>query len=198
MTSKGMLSCKKVCDVIKVWKANHDVKTCAINKKGSHDVKKYGKYVLMSTSTPLCQEVRRAWHQQEASRPDSSAIYIGFLATENLPNVSFQTLLKITHVGSRKSYLVITCPNAYEKLTKSEIRSNLSRFKHCSKSFMQPIGSHYRSLFAPIHMKSWTKSKLGKIGVGLNIAQNHSSSLQEVLPVHYLPHITCKVDQKWN
>ena len=26
-------------------------------------------------------------------------------------------------------------------------------------------------------VKSWPKSKLGKVGIGLNIAQNHSSSL---------------------
>ena len=47
-------------------------------------------------------------------------------------------LLKITHMASRKSCLVIICPNSYEKLTK--------------------VNS-------------------GQIGVGLNIAQNHSSSL---------------------
>ena len=61
---------------------------------------------------------------------------IGFLDTENLPKV--KTLLKITHLASRKSNLVIICPNSYEKLT---------------------------------------KVKSGQIGVGLNIAQNHSSSL---------------------
>ena len=38
-------------------------------------------------------------------------------------------------------------------------------------------------------MQSWPKSKLGKVGVGSNIAQNHLPSLQEVMPVHYLPHI---------
>ena len=37
---------------------------------------------------------------------------------------SVQTLLKITHLASRKSYLVIICPNSYEKLTKSEIKSS--------------------------------------------------------------------------
>ena len=31
-------------------------------------------------------------------------------------------------------------------------------------------------LFAPIHMKSSPKVKLGKVQVGSNIAQNHSSS----------------------
>ena len=35
---------------------------------------------------------------------------------------SAQTLLRITHLAHRKSYLVIICPNSHEKLTKSEIR----------------------------------------------------------------------------
>ena len=47
-------------------------------------------------------------------------------------------------------------------------------------------------------MKSWPKVKLGKVEVGLNIVQNHSSSPQEVISGHYLPQFTYKVDQKWN
>ena len=35
---------------------------------------------------------------------------------------SVQTLLRITHLAHRKSYLVIICPNSHEKLTKTEIR----------------------------------------------------------------------------
>ena len=35
---------------------------------------------------------------------------------------SVRTLLRITHIAHRKSYLVIICPNSPEKLTKSEIR----------------------------------------------------------------------------
>ena len=31
-------------------------------------------------------------------------------------------MLRITHLAHRRSYLVITCPNLHEKLTKSEIR----------------------------------------------------------------------------
>ena len=31
------------------------------------------------------------------------------------------------------------------------------------------------------------KVKSGKVGIGSNIAQNHSSHLYEVLSVHYLP-----------
>ena len=52
-----------------------------------------------------------------------------------------------------------------------------SRFEHCSKSLIWPLGSHLWSLFTQIHMKSWPNSKLRKVGVGSNIAQNHSSSL---------------------
>ena len=36
----------------------------------------------------------------------------------------YRTLLRITHLAHRKSYLVIICPNSHEKLTKSEIRSS--------------------------------------------------------------------------
>ena len=35
-------------------------------------------------------------------------------------------------------------------------------------------------------MKSWPKVKLGQVQVGSNIAQNHSSSKQEVISGHYL------------
>ena len=38
--------------------------------------------------------------------------------------------------------------------------------------------------------------KLGQVPVGLNIAQNHSSSPYEITSGHYLPQFTCKVDQK--
>ena len=41
---------------------------------------------------------------------------------------------QITNLTSRKSYLAIILPNSYQKLTKSKIRSNWSRFKHCSES----------------------------------------------------------------
>ena len=60
------------------------------------------------------------------------------------------------------------------------------------------IGSQIWSLFAPIHMKSWPKVKLGKVQIGSNVAQNHSSSPWEVIYGDYLPQFTWKVDQKWN
>ena len=46
--------------------------------------------------------------------------------------------------------MVISYPNSNEKLTKSE--------------------SNIWSLFVPVHMQSLPKSKLGKVGVGSNIA----------------------------
>ena len=49
-----------------------------------------------------------------------------------------------------KSYLVIICSNAHEKLTKIEIRSSWSLFEYCSESLVYPIGSicgHYLPQF---------------------------------------------------
>ena len=79
---------------------------------------------------------------------------------------------KITNLASRKSYIVIILPNSYQKLTKSKTRSSWSRFKHCIESLVYPIGSHMWSLYVPIHIKSWSKAKLGQVEVGSNIAQN--------------------------
>ena len=73
---------------------------------------------------------------------------------------SVWTLLRITLLVHWKSYLIIICPNSHDKFTKSEIRSSWSRFKHCSESLVQPIGSHIWSLFAPIYMTSLPKVKL--------------------------------------
>ena len=86
----------------------------------------------------------------------------------------FRTLL--VRLDSTKSYLVIIGPNSYEKLTKIEIRTSWNQFEHCSASLVQPIESHIWSLIPPIHMKSWQKVKIGQVGLGSNIAQNHSSS----------------------
>ena len=52
------------------------------------------------------------------------------------------------------------------------------------------LSGHY---FPPIHMKNWPKSKLGQVGVGSKIAQNHSSSPQEGISGHYLPQFIWKV-----
>ena len=58
---------------------------------------------------------------------------------------------------------------------KSKLNQIKSRFEHYSDSLIYAIESQIWSLFAPIHMKSWPKMKLGEVQVGLNIAQNHSS-----------------------
>ena len=108
--------------------------------------------------------------RQEACRPDrgpdSSVIYNWLSGHIKFTKSQFKHCSKslIWSLGSH----VIICPNSCERLTKCEIRSNCSRFKH------------------------WPKSKLGKVGDGSNIAQNHSSSLQEVLSRHYLPQFTYK------
>ena len=53
--------------------------------------------------------------------------------------------------------------NSHKKLSKINItgRSSWSRFEHCSESLIYPLGSHTCSLFAPFHMESWPKVKLG-------------------------------------
>ena len=72
---------------------------------------------------------------------------------------SVRTLLKITHLASRKSYLVIICPNSYEKLTKIEFRSSWTLFEHCSKSLISPIGSHLVIICSNSY-EQLTKSKI--------------------------------------
>ena len=57
-------------------------------------------------------------------------------------------------------YKIMTFSNCKRK--EIEIRSSWSWFEHCSESLVYSIGSHIRSLFAPIHM-------------------NHSSSPYEVI-----------------
>ena len=88
---------------------------------------------------------------------------------------SVRTLLRITRLAHRKSYLLIYLPNSDATLTKGEIMTSWSRFKHCSESLVLSIGSHIWSLFTTIHIQSLPKVKLGEVEVGSNIAQNHSS-----------------------
>ena len=117
---------------------------------------------------------------------------------KKLGQVGVRTLLRITRPAYRELYLVIICPNAHAKFTKSEIRSGWSRFEHCSQPLVQPIASHVWSLVAPMHMKSIAKVKLCQVEVSSNIAHNHSSSPYEIISGHYLPQFIWKVDQKWN
>ena len=67
--------------------------------------------------------------RQEASRPDSSAIYNYFFwlqksyQKENwVKLMSARSLFKLNHLLTRKSYLLIICPTSHEKLTKSKIK----------------------------------------------------------------------------
>ena len=51
--------------------------------------------------------------------------------------------------------------NSHKKLSKINIRSSWNQFEHCSESLIYHLGSHTCSLFAPFHMDSWPKVKLG-------------------------------------
>ena len=55
---------------------------------------------------------------------------------------SVRTLLRITCLADRKSYVIIICASSCQKLTKSEIGSSWSPFEHCSESLLYPTGSH--------------------------------------------------------
>ena len=59
------------------------------------------------------------YKKQEAYRPDSSAIY-NRLSGHRKFTKSSNISLKITHLASRKSCLVIIYPNSHRKLTKSK------------------------------------------------------------------------------
>ena len=67
---------------------------------------------------------------------------------------------------------------------------------HSLKSLAYLLGSRIWSLSASIHMQSWSKVKLGHVGVGSNIAQ--WSNLQKIITGHYLAQFKWKVNQKWN
>ena len=57
-------------------------------------------------------------------------IHMKSLPKVKLGQVQISYKIAQNHSSShRKSYLVIICPNSHQKLTKSEIRSNSSRFK---------------------------------------------------------------------
>ena len=47
-----------------------------------------------------------------------------------------RTLLRITRLVHRKSYLIIILPNSHENFTKNEISSSWSRFEHYSESLL--------------------------------------------------------------
>ena len=75
--------------------------------------------------------------------------------------MSVQTLLRITHLAHRKSYIVIICSNSHEKLTKIKIRLSLNK---------RPVG-----LIAPPFKINFLATKnLPKMNeVGSNIASDN-------------------------
>ena len=60
-----------------------------------------------------------------------------------------------------KGHIIMWLFNSHKKWSEINIRSSWSRFEHCSESLIYPLGSHTCSLFAPFHMESWPKVKLG-------------------------------------
>ena len=67
--------------------------------------------------------------------------------------------------------------------------SSWNRFKHGSKSFIQPLQSHLWSLFARIYIKSKPKLKFGKVIIDSNFYQIDSSILLEVISALYVPQL---------
>ena len=88
---------------------------------------------------------------------------------------SVRTLLRITCLADRKSYVVIICACSYEKFTKSEIGS--SRFKYCSKSLPLFPRSHICSLFTQIHMLTCIKSNQIACTIQAIQPSKHSNTL---------------------
>ena len=84
---------------------------------------------------------------------------------------SVPTLLQITHLAPKKSYMVIITSIHMKCWSKSKLGQveNASNISH-NHSFnpSEVISGHY--LTQSIHRKSWPKEKLCEVGVGLNIA----------------------------
>ena len=110
---------------------------------------------------------------------------------------SIRTLLRITRMTHIKSCLIIIYPNSHAKLTTSEIRSSWTRFWTLLRITFLVHRKSYMVIICHNSQEKLTNSELVKVGIGSNIAQNHSSAPCEVISDHYLPQFTCKVDQKW-
>ena len=100
--------------------------------------------------------------KQEAYRPDSSAIY-NRLSGHRKFTKSSNILLKITHLASRKSCLVIICPNSYEKLTKVKsgqigVSSNIAQNHSSRKSYLVIIWPNSHEELIKIKIRSsWSR-----------------------------------------
>ena len=96
---------------------------------------------------------------------------------------SVRTLPKITYLTSRKSYLVIICPNSYDKLTKSKLgQDGVSSFNP-----LEAISANYLPQFT----ENWPKVKLDQVGVNSNFAQNHSLAHRKSYLLIICPNSQC-------
>ena len=91
-------------------------------------------------------------------------LIIGFLATENWPKVKLghvevnSNINQIIHLAYRKSYLVIICPNSYEKLTQIEIISLVEVGSNILLKITHLVPrKSCLVITCPIHMGSWPK-----------------------------------------
>ena len=94
----------------------------------------------------------------------------------------------------KKAYLVIICPNSYEKLIKSEIRLGWSQFDHCSKSLIQHLGNHIWSLFAPIHMKSWLQKYFWTFKMMYFVILGCTCTVHVYVNMIMMPYVWCKAE----
>ena len=91
-------------------------------------------------------KVSSSWSQFEHCRKLLSLVICGHCMCQFMSKVdhkwnwvklkSVRTLLRITCLADKKSYVVIICASSFQKLTKSEIGSSWSRFEHCSESLL--------------------------------------------------------------
>ena len=98
---------------------------------------------------------KKSWYRNSFTNQDWINLLLHVIYN---PAKLARTLLKIIHVAHMKSYLVIICPNSYENLTKSEIRSSWSRFKHCSESLAHM--KYYFVINCPNSYEKLTKSEI--------------------------------------
>ena len=106
---------------------------------------------------------------------------------------SVRTWLSIT----RPAHMVIIIWSLFD-----QNKSSCIRFEHCSEPIVQPICTSYLVIICPNSHAKLTKSKLGQVGFGSNIAQNHSFNPLEVILV-YIWLLFAQIhrkswDQKWN
>ena len=118
--------------------------------------------------------------------------------------VSVRTLLKITHLVSRKSYLVIVCPNSREKWTKSEIRSSWDSVRTLLKITHLAHGKSYLVIICPNSQenltKKWNFVKLELVPTLLTITQvaHRKSYMVIVCPNSHEKLTKIKIMSSWS